>query len=101
MPAIEYYAESEFFSGMGLCICIYLLTIIYAISYADFLYIGNTFTACWGACSIILHAEFVPKRQFSNQQQKNQSKPVFVNSCSLCVPVHRLGPSFSLGKLLI
>lgn len=39
MPAIEYYAESEFFSGMGLCICIYLLTIIYAISYADFLYV--------------------------------------------------------------
>lgn len=27
------------FSGMGLCICIYLLTIIYAISYADFLYV--------------------------------------------------------------
>lgn len=85
------------FSGMGLCICIYLLTIIYAISYADFIYVIHLLPA-GGACSLILHAEFVPKRQFSNQQQKNQSKLVFVNSCSHCVPVHSLGPSLALGN---
>lgn len=53
MPASEYYAKSEFYVEWGFCICVYLLTINYTISYADLLYVIHLLGgllinfACW------------------------------------------------------